>query len=191
MNAVSRKHCRCSTMTKLNDKSNLCYKNLLYFLFSGGNSRICLWLERHLDKWHGAQSGSFPHTLDESTWDARRSNSWGSWEETSRCAPCCVWTLKKVSSVFKSHVGCYKVGLVAKSGLTKNQKIGYLKKLKTSTTPSCSGPIPAKKSRGNSVLGVVFSHTMPKLDFRYTKLIYHMPWLYQYPPLPFHRSYTN
>ena len=38
----------------------------------------------------------------------------------------------------------------------------------TSTTPSCSGPIPAQKSRDNSVLGVVFSHTMPKMDFRYS-----------------------
>ena len=39
---------------------------------------------------------------------------------------------------------------------------------KTSTTPSCSGSIPAQKSRGDSVLGVVFSHTMPKMDFRYS-----------------------
>ena len=39
---------------------------------------------------------------------------------------------------------------------------------KTSTTPSCSGPIPAKKSRGNSVLGAVFSHTMPKMEFDYS-----------------------
>ena len=70
----------------------------------------------------------------------------------------------------------------------------------TSTTPSCSGPIPAQKLRGNSVLGVVFSNKMHKMDFHYshrfswekhTKLIYHMPWLYQYPPLPFHRSYKN
>ena len=29
-------------------------------------------------------------------------------------------------------------------------------------------PIPAQKSRGNSVLGVVFSHTMPKMDFHYS-----------------------
>ena len=36
---------------------------------------------------------------------------------------------------------------------------------RTSTTPSCSGPIPAEKSRGNSVLGVVFSHKMPKWIF--------------------------
>ena len=71
----------------------------------------------------------------------------------------------------------------------------------TSTMPSCSGPIPAQKSWDNSVLAVVFSNTMPKMDFHYshcfiwekkrTKLIYHMPWLYQYPPLPFHRSYKN
>ena len=39
---------------------------------------------------------------------------------------------------------------------------------KTSTTPSCSGPISAQKSWGNSVLGVVFSHTMPKMDFHYS-----------------------
>ena len=42
------------------------------------------------------------------------------------------------------------------------------KRNKTSTTPSCSGPITAQKSRGNSVLGVIFSHTMPKMDFRYS-----------------------
>jgi len=75
-----------------------------------------------------------------------------------------------------------------------------LKKDKTSTTPSCSGPIPAQMSRGNSVPGVIFSHTMPKMDFHYshrfswekhTKLIYHMSLLYQYPQLPFHRSYKN
>ena len=29
-------------------------------------------------------------------------------------------------------------------------------------------PIPAQKSRGNSVLRVVFSHTMPKMDFHYS-----------------------
>ena len=73
--------------------------------------------------------------------------------------------------------------------------------VKTSTTPSCSGPIPAQQSRGNSVLGVVFSHRMPKMDFliipiglvgkKHTQLIYHMSWLYEYPPLPFHRSYKN
>ena len=39
---------------------------------------------------------------------------------------------------------------------------------KTSTTLSCSGPIPAQKARGNFVLGVVFSHTMPKMGFHYT-----------------------
>ena len=31
-------------------------------------------------------------------------------------------------------------------------------------TPSCSGPIPAEKIRGNSVLSI-FSNTMPKMDF--------------------------
>ena len=38
----------------------------------------------------------------------------------------------------------------------------------TSTTPSCSGPIPAQKSWGNSVLGVIFFHTIPKMDVRYS-----------------------
>ena len=80
----------------------------------------------------------------------------------------------------------------------EQMKIKTIKK--TNTTPSCSGPIPAQKTRGHSVLGVVFSHTMHKMDFHYshcfswekhTKLIYHMPWLYQYPPLPFHRSCKN
>ena len=41
-------------------------------------------------------------------------------------------------------------------------------KQKTSTTPSCSGPIPAQKSRCKSVLGVLFSDTMPKMDFHYS-----------------------
>ena len=39
---------------------------------------------------------------------------------------------------------------------------------RTSTTPSCSGPIPAQKSRGNSVLRVVFSHTISKMDVHYS-----------------------
>ena len=43
-----------------------------------------------------------------------------------------------------------------------------LKWTKTSTTSSGSGPIPAQKSRGNSVLGVIFSETIPKKDFRYS-----------------------
>ena len=55
----------------------------------------------------------------------------------------------------------------AKKRLTKtpttNQSVQ-----KTSTTLSCSGPIPAQESRGNSRLGVVFSHTIPKMDFRYS-----------------------
>ena len=33
---------------------------------------------------------------------------------------------------------------------------------------SLCGPIPAQKSLGNSELGVVFSHTMPKMDFHYS-----------------------
>ena len=38
-------------------------------------------------------------------------------------------------------------------------------RLQTSTTPRCSRPIPAQKIQGISVPGVVFSHTMPKIDF--------------------------
>ena len=76
----------------------------------------------------------------------------------------------------------------------------FFKLKNTSTTPSCRGPIPAQKSQDNSVLGVVFPHMMPEMDFHYshrlgekkfTNLIYHMPWLYQYSPIPFHRSYKN
>ena len=37
--------------------------------------------------------------------------------------------------------------------------------MKTSTTPSCSGPISTQKIRGYSVPGVVFSHTVTKMDF--------------------------
>ena len=55
-----------------------------------------------------------------------------------------------------------------KSALTIFFSVFFFKELLTSTTPSCSGPIPAQKSLGNSVLGVVFSHTMPKMDFRYS-----------------------
>ena len=46
--------------------------------------------------------------------------------------------------------------------------IKYLTFCETSTTPSCSGPIAAQKSRGNSVPGAVFSHKMPKMDFHYS-----------------------
>ena len=35
----------------------------------------------------------------------------------------------------------------------------------TSTTPSCSGPIPAQKSRANSVPGAIFSHLMFEMNF--------------------------
>ena len=59
--------------------------------------------------------------------------------------------------------------------------------IKTSTTPICSGPIPAQKSWGNSVLGGrIFPTRCPKWIFiilivlvekKHTKLIYHMPWL--------------
>ena len=36
-------------------------------------------------------------------------------------------------------------------------------RIKTSTAPSCSGPIPAQKLRTNSVPRVVFSYLMPKI----------------------------
>ena len=36
---------------------------------------------------------------------------------------------------------------------------------RTSTTPSCSGPIPAQKSRVNSVPGAIFSHLMFDIFF--------------------------
>ena len=35
-----------------------------------------------------------------------------------------------------------------------------MKKQQTSTTPSCCGPIPAHKSRANSVPGAIYSHLM-------------------------------
>ena len=37
----------------------------------------------------------------------------------------------------------------------------------------------------------IFINLIVLVEKKYTKLIYHMPWLYQYPPLPFHRSYKN
>ena len=92
---------------------------------------------------------------------------------------------------------CMKIFTLSKFHRHKHEKAKLLtldhmgtpfknEKNKTSTTPSCSGPIPAQK------IGVVFSHTKPKMDFHYshcfswekhTKLIYHMPWLHQYSPL--------
>ena len=63
-----------------------------------------------------------------------------------------------------------------------------MKPTETSTTPSCSGPIPAQKSRANSVPGAIFSHLMFEMNFyyfhrfsweKYTKMIGHMPLLYQ------------
>ena len=44
----------------------------------------------------------------------------------------------------------------------------------TSTMPSCSGLIPAQKSRDNSVLEVVFFHTVRKMDFYYYS--HHFNW---------------
>ena len=69
------------------------------------------------------------------------------------------------SIILDTHLFCFAI-------TTCNVNAKFYRELqdivKTSTTPSCSGPIPAQKSRGNSVLGVVFSHTMPKMDFRYS-----------------------
>ena len=71
------------------------------------------------------------------------------------------------------------------SGFQKKKKE---KKERTSTTPSCSGPIPAQKSRANSVPGDIFSHLMFEMYLyhfhrfsweKYTKMIGHMPWLDQ------------
>ena len=39
------------------------------------------------------------------------------------------------------------------------------KKQQTSTTPSCSGPIPAQRSRENSLPGAIFSHIMFEMNF--------------------------
>ena len=39
---------------------------------------------------------------------------------------------------------------------------------KTSTTPSCSGPLPPLKIQCNSVPGVAFPHTMLKMNFYYS-----------------------
>ena len=39
-----------------------------------------------------------------------------------------------------------------------------MKPTETSTTPSCSGPIPAQKSRANSVPGDIFSHLMFEMN---------------------------
>ena len=50
---------------------------------------------------------------------------------------------------------------------------------------------------GTIVPGTYFPTQCPKWIFivlvekKHTKLIYRMPWLYQYPPVPFHRSYKN
>ena len=60
--------------------------------------------------------------------------------------------------------------------------------LKTSTTPSCSGPILTQKLRLNSVPRTAFSHPMPKIDFHYfhrfsqEKMIGHMPSIITSPP---------
>ena len=50
----------------------------------------------------------------------------------------------------------------------KSLEMGKEKRRKTTTTPSCGGPILAQKSRDNLVLGVVFSHMMPRMDFHYS-----------------------
>ena len=51
---------------------------------------------------------------------------------------------------------------------TQNLVINLCKnEIKTSTTPSCSEPIPAQNLRKNSVLRTVFSHLKPTMDFYY------------------------
>ena len=42
-----------------------------------------------------------------------------------------------------------------------------IKKENTSTTPSCSGPIPSQKSRANSVPGIIFFHLVFEMNFNY------------------------
>ena len=55
----------------------------------------------------------------------------------------------------------------------REEKMEKEKKKETSTTPSCSGPIPAQKIEGNSAQVAVFSHLMPKKDFYY---FHHFSW---------------
>ena len=48
--------------------------------------------------------------------------------------------------------------------LLSSSALYEIDKINTSTKSSCSALIPAQKSRGNSVLGVEFSHMMPKME---------------------------
>ena len=73
-------------------------------------------------------------------------------------------------------------------------------KYEISTTPSCCGSFPVQKIwYWQFSTRAVFSHAMPKMDLqnvhyshhllvekKHFNLIYHMPWLYPYPPFPFH-----
>ena len=73
------------------------------------------------------------------------------------------------ASVSKYNIG--KLGTIDEpvvyKFISEEKKYKEMKTAKTSTTPSCSRPIPAENIRSNSVSGVVFSHTMPKMDFHY------------------------
>ena len=75
--------------------------------------------------------------------------------------------------ISKNQHGSIQLILICMSQGTPRSKTVHFKWsstviiIQTSTMLSCSGPIPAQKSRGNSVLGVIFSHTLPKMDFRY------------------------
>ena len=90
-------------------------------------------------------------------------DGWGNHEQTHNFG-ICLW---KIPPIFK--------GKIFWSYDFWKQRKWWIKIIMTSTTPSCSGPIPAQKSRGNSVhvLGVVFSHTMSKMDFHYS---HHFSW---------------
>ena len=54
------------------------------------------------------------------------------------------------------------------------------------------GVIPYQGSHFSTrCLKCIFITPIVLVEKKHTKLIYHKPWLYQYPPLPFHRTYKN
>ena len=76
----------------------------------------------------------------------------------------------------------------------------YRKKTKRAQHRAAEGRSRHKSHGVIQYQGLYFPTRCPKWIFiiliilvekKHTKLIYHMPWLYQYPPLPFHRSYKN
>ena len=84
----------------------------------------------------------------------------------SKCTLCqCLFTWRFYSVTLLGGQDDYDILVSGLFSIIRSEK---KTKTKTSTTPSCSGPIPAQKSRGNSVLGVIFSHTIPKMDFHYS-----------------------